>query len=59
VIPNPYVVIRDTAMRQMMDLGDRLGLTPGPSWGDFAPMAPEKYDDNNRPAGDAGNTKTT
>jgi hypothetical protein len=29
VIPNPYVVIRDTAMRQMMDLGRLLDLTPG------------------------------
>jgi hypothetical protein len=27
-------------MRQMMDLGRLLGLMPGPSGDDFAPMAP-------------------
>jgi phage terminase small subunit len=57
--PDCFVEIRDTAMRQMMDLGERIGLTPAPSWDDFAPMAPEKQDDGQSSAGDAGDAKTT
>jgi hypothetical protein len=33
-------------MWQMMDLGEMLGLTPGLSWENFSPMAPEKGDAN-------------
>jgi hypothetical protein len=46
-------------MRQMMDLGDRLGLTPGPAWESFAPMAPEKDNADEQPSGDAGAPKST
>jgi hypothetical protein len=46
-------------MRQMIDLGKLLGLTPGPSWDSFAPMAPEKEDDRQSSSGDAGDTKIT
>jgi hypothetical protein len=42
----------------MMDLGDRLGLTPGPTWESFAPTAPEKEDDRQSSSGDAGDAKT-
>ena len=44
VVPNPYVDIRDTAMRQMTDIGERLGLTPSASvrWQDYAPKAQEQ-----------------
>jgi hypothetical protein len=46
-------------MRQMMDLGEMLGLTPGLSWENFAPMAPEKEDDGQSSSGDAGDPKAT
>jgi hypothetical protein len=46
-------------MRQMMDLGDMVGLTAGPSWEAFAPIGAGEDDVNDRPAGDTEDTKTT
>jgi P27 family predicted phage terminase small subunit len=46
VMPNPYVSIRDAAMRQMTELGKLLGLSPmAVSWEDFAPMVPRSDED--------------
>jgi P27 family predicted phage terminase small subunit len=55
VVPNPYVDIRDTAMRQMTDIGERLGLMPsaGVRYSDFAPTAQEPSNDRTD-TGDAG-----
>jgi len=55
VVSNPFVEIRDTAMRQMIDIGKTLGLSPdcSVSWSDYAPTGQEIYDDPTD-AGDAG-----
>jgi hypothetical protein len=59
VVPNPYVEIRDTAMRQMTSIGKQLGLTPESTplrWEDYAPMV-RRSDYDEKPSGDAGRRK--
>jgi len=47
VVPNPFVEIRDTAMRQIIDIGKTIGLSPdcSVSWNDYAPTGQEIHDE--------------
>jgi P27 family predicted phage terminase small subunit len=58
VFTNPYVPVRDAAVKQMVLIGSKLGLGPDDnfqvSWDDYAPTARSLTHDGEGPASDGG-----
>jgi phage terminase small subunit len=57
VLTNPYVAVRDAAVKQMTITGKALGLSPDSfqvSWTDYAPTARNLTHDGDEPRADGG-----